>query len=162
FHLPEVGGRMPVLTVRGRWAIPIQPLHVVPPTQLGAEEFSQPAHFADLSAFLLEKSAFGLGVNAAWMTNIIYIGFQLYTDYFVPVSGANDREKFLAFNYGASVGVLPVGDLIGIFLETRAESIFAGPRRTEFFTYLGARAHFEFVEPAVWLALPLGSVRDVT
>jgi hypothetical protein len=163
FHLPEVNGRAPVLTVRARWAIPLQPLHAVPPTQLGAEEFSQPAHFDDLTAFLLEKSAFGAGVNAAWQTNIVYLGFQLYSDYYFPVSGANDQTSFLTMSYGASVGVLPFGDLVGFFLEGRAASLFAGPRRTEFFTYLGARGHFaDFVEPAAWIAIPIGDVHDVS
>jgi hypothetical protein len=127
------------------------------------EEFTQPAHFVDLSAFLLEKNGFGAGANAAWMSGLIYLGAQMYADYYVPVSGANDQSSFMALSYGASVGAMPIGDIFGVFLEGKATSLLAGPRRTEFFTYLGARGRFaDLVEPAVWIALPLGSVHDVT
>ena len=52
-------------------------------------------------------------------------------------------------------------DLTPIELLTRATSLLAGPGRTEFFTYFGARARFfEHLEPALWIAFPLGSVRN--
>jgi hypothetical protein len=163
FNLPELGDRQPVLSLRGRWAIPIQPRHFIPPTDLGAEDFSMPAHFADTSAFLLAKTAVGLGFNAAWQASIVMLSLQAYSDYFFPVKNADDQTAFFTLSYGASVGVLPFGDVLGIFLEGRSASLLTGPRRTEFFTYLGARAHFaDLIEPSVWLCLPVGSVNDAT
>lgn len=163
FHLPEIEGRNPVLTIRARWAIPMQPLHSVPPTQFGAEEFSQPAHFADTSAFLLEKSAIGFGASAAYQIGMIYMGAQLYSDYYIPVQNAENQEAFLTVSYGASVGAFPFGSIVGFYAEGRATSLFAGPGRTELFAYLGARGHLlNFIEPAAWICLPIGSVSDVT
>ena len=111
----------------------------------------------------MEKTALGLGTNAAWQYDLFEVGLQLYLDYFTPVEGAQETTSFLAFSYGASFGVLPFGDLVGFFAEARAVSLFAGPRRTEFFAYLGARARLlDYLEPALWVGYPLGSVSNVS
>lgn len=162
FHLPEVLGRRPALTVRGRAALPITPLNNVPPTPFGAEEFTREAHFADTYAFFLEKTDIGAGASIAWQYDLLHLGAQFYTDYFFPVSDAIDQTDFLTLSYGLSVGALPWGDLVGFYAEARATSLLAGPRRTEFFTYLGVRGRlFDYFEPALWVVLPLGSVRNV-
>ncbi len=162
-YLPEVIGRRPALTLRARWALPISPLHNVPPTGLGAETFTREAHFADTYAFFLEKTALGLGFNLAWQWEFIYAGVQFYTDYFFPISGAADRAKFFTLNYGFSLGALPFGDIVGAYVEARAASLLYGPRRTEFFMYFGVRAKLlEYFEPGVWVGLPLGSVANVS
>ncbi len=160
-YLAEVLGRRPALTIRARAALPIAPLHTVPPTSLGVEDFTREAYFADTYAFFLEKADFGLGASAAWQWDILRLGAQFYADYFVPVSDAQDRTSFFTVSWGASVGALPFGDLVGFYAEARAVSLLAGPGRTEFFTYLGVRGHFmKYLEPALWLTLPLGSVRN--
>lgn len=160
--LPDVLGRRPALTLRARVGIPLSPLHSVPPSWV-AEDFTREAHFADTYAFFLEKTDVGLGASVAWQYKLFYLGAQLYTDYFIPVSDALDRSHFLTFNYGLSLGALPFGDLVGFYAEARATSLLAGPGRTEFFTYFGARARlFEHLEPAVWVAVPLGSVRNAS
>src|SRR5262249_36008589 len=160
---PEILGRRPVVTTRARWGIPIAPLSTIPPTTLSAEEFSFPAHFVDTYAFLLEKTDLGLGASAAWQFDMFYVGAQLYGDYFFPVSDALDRASFPTLAWGLSAGVLPAGDLIGIYAEARSTSMFSGPGRTEVFSYLGARFHFlDHVETAVWGALPIGSVANVS
>lgn len=162
-NLPKILGRRPVVTVRGRWAIPVTPLKFIPPTPLGAEDFSREPHFADTYAFFLEKTAFGAGLNAAWRYDLMYFGFQMYLDYFTPVESALDRTDFFTLGYGASVGALPFGDLVGFFLEARSVTLFGGPQRTEFFTYLGARGRLaDFIEPALWIAHPIGSVSRVS
>lgn len=160
-QLPKVMDRRPALTLRARVAIPLAPLHSIPPTNLGVEDFSREAHFADTYAFFLEKTDIGLGASLTWQWKILRFGAQLYTDYFIPVSDAVDRTDFAALSWGASVGALPFGDIVGFFAEARAVSLFAGPGRTEFFTYLGARGRLlDMFEPALWITLPLGSVRN--
>lgn len=162
-YLPEVLGRRPALTLRGRWAIPVSPIHKVPPTDLLAENFTREAHFSDTYAFFLEKTALGLGLQLAWQWEFLYTGVQLYTDYFFPVSGAADQTNFFTLSYGFSVGALPFGDIIGAYVEGRATSLLAGPRRTEFFMYFGVRARLlEYLEPGLWVGLPLGSIADVS
>jgi hypothetical protein len=122
-----------------------------------------PAHFADTTAFLLGKTALGLGFNAAYQANIVLVGLQAYTDYYFPVKNADDPTNFFTISYGASVGVVPFDGMIGAFLEARATSLLTGPRRTELFSYLGVRGHLaDIVEPSLWLCLPIGSVTDVT
>jgi hypothetical protein len=165
FHLPEVEGRRPALTLRARWGIPISPLNTIPPTGYGAEEFSRPAHFADTYAFMLEKNNLGLGAQVAYQIGIVHSSLQLYFDYFFPVeSNAVDNSKFFTINWGAAVGVLPLeSDILGIYAEARTSSLLLGPGRTELFTYLGARSHFlEYLEGALWVSLPIGSVNRVT
>ena len=163
-YLPEVKGRQPALTLRTRFGLPISPLHPIKPTSLGlpaAEDFSREAHFADTYAFFLEKANVGLGASMAWRWNILRLGAQLYTDYFIPLGSAEDQTDFMTLNWGASVGAFPWGDIVGFFAEARAVSLFAGPGRTEFFTYLGARGRLaKMFEPALWITLPLGSVRN--
>lgn len=160
-YLADVLGRRPALTIRARAGLPFAPLHTVPPTSLGVEDFTREAYFADTYAFFLEKADIGLGASVAWQWNILRLGAQFYTDYFIPVSDAQDRTAFFTINWGASVGALPFGDLVGFFAEARAVSLLAGPGRTEFFTYLGVRGHvWEYFEPAIWLNVPLGSVRN--
>ena len=162
-YLPKVLERQPALTIRARWAIPFAPLHKVPPSELGVEDFTTQAHFTDTYAFFLEKTDLGLGVNFAWQWDMLYVGAQLYADYFFPVGGSLDRQSFFTLNYGASVGVLPFGEIVGAYLEGRATSLFAGPGRTEFFVYGGFRGRLlDYIEPAVWVAFPLGSIRDVS
>jgi hypothetical protein len=161
--LPEVVGRRPALTLRARWALPISPLHNIPPTGFGAETFTREAHFADTYAFFLEKTAIGLGFNLAWQWEWIYAGLQFYSDYFFPISGAADRSKFFTLNYGFSLGVLPFGEIVGAYVEARAASLLYGPQRTEFFMYFGVRAKLlSYFEPGVWVGVPLGSVLDVS
>lgn len=165
FHLPEIEGRQPALTVRARWGIPISPLNTIPPTGYGAEEFSRPTHFADPYAFMLEKNNLGLGAQVAYQIGMVYTGVQAYVDYFFPVeSNAVDDSKFFTINWGASVGVLPLeNNLLGIFAEARTSSLLLGPGRTELFTYLGARSRFlEYLEGALWASLPIGSVNRVS
>ncbi len=162
-YLPKVLERRPALTIRARWAIPMAPLHKVPPSDIGVETFTTQAYFTDTHAFFLEKTDLGLGVNFAWQWNMLHIGAQLYADYFFPVGGSLERQSFFTLNYGASVGVLPFGDIVGAYLEGRATSLFTGPGRTEFFTYAGFRGRFlNYIEPAIWVAFPLGSIRDVS
>lgn len=161
FHLPEIEGRRPVLTARARWAIPIAPSNTIPRTRLGADLFTQEAHFADTYAFFWENNAIGLGVNAAYQISIVHLSAQMYLDDFIPVKRSDNdpRSAFFAFGYGASVGVRPLDDMLGVYLEARGTSLFAGPRRNELFTYLGVRGHFlEYLEPALWASLPVGSV----
>ena len=159
--LPEILGRRPALTLRARLGIPLFPLHSVATTSRDAEDYTREAHFSDTYAFFLEKTDVGLGATAAWQHQFLYVGAQVYADYFIPVSDALDRSQFLTFNYGLSVGALPFGDLVGFYAEARATSLLAGPGRTELFTYLGARARLlDHLEPALWVAFPLGSVRN--
>ncbi|MCA9552291.1 MAG: hypothetical protein KC933_19810, partial [Myxococcales bacterium] len=158
--LPDVLGRRPALTLRTRVGIPFSPLHTVPPSWV-AENFTREVHFADTYAFFMEKTNVGLGASAAWQYQLFYFGAQFYTDYFIPVAGSVDPTSFFTLNYGVSFGALPFGDLVGFYAEARATSLLAGPGRTEFFTYFGARARFfEHLEPALWIAFPLGSVRN--
>jgi hypothetical protein len=170
-HLPDVLGRKPALTIRARWALPIAPLHNVPPTGLGAENFTREAHFSDTYAFFLEKTALGLGVNLAWQWELITTGVQLYSDYFFPISDSADQTDFFTIAYGFSIGALPLQpfvegalqDLLGVYVEGRATSLLAGPRRTEFFMYFGIKSRIlEYLEPGIWIGLPLGSVSDVS
>lgn len=162
-HLPEVEGRQPALTLRARWGLPLAPPHKIPPTQRTAEEFSFPAHFVDTWAFLNDKTDLGLGMNAAWQIGMFYSGLQLYGDYYLPVANAIDQTSFPTLSWGASVGVLPLDELLGVYLEGRATTLFTGPTRTEFFTYLGARSRFlDFYEVAVWGSMPIGSVGRVS
>jgi hypothetical protein len=162
-HLPAVEGRQPTLTLRARWGLPLAPPHKIPPTQRTAEEFSFPAHFVDTWAFLNDKTDLGLGMNAAWQYGMFYSGVQLYGDYYLPVANAIDQTSFPTLSYGASVGVLPLEELLGVYLEGRATTLFTGPTRTEFFTYLGVRSRFlDYLEAAVWGSLPIGSVGRVS
>lgn len=162
-YLPKVLGRRPALTLRGRWAIPISPIHNIPPTDLLAENFTREAHFSDTYAFFLEKTALGLGLQLAWQWEFLYTGVQLYSDYFFPVEGAADQTDFFTLSYGFSVGALPFGDIVGAYVEGRATSLLAGPRRTEFFMYFGVRGRLmEYIEPGLWVGVPLGSVADVS
>src|SRR5262249_21730322 len=141
FHLPEIEGRRPALTVRARWGIPISPLNTIPPTTRGAESFSRPAHYDDPSTFTLADSDFARGVSAAYQLGMIYTCVQMYTDYLLPVTDSLDRLKFTTFSWGASVGVLPLkSELLGIHLEGRSTTLISGPGRTDFFAYLGVRS----------------------
>lgn len=161
-HLPEVEGRRPVLTLRARWGIPISPQHTIARTDQVAEAYTLPAYFADTYAFMLERNDLGLGVNAAWQTGMFHLAAQLYGDFFFPVSGSAEKLEFFALGYGASIGVRPFDELVGFYLEGRGATLFTGPIPREFFAYLGARGHFaDYFEPALWVALPIGSVGSV-
>ncbi|MBK8011485.1 MAG: hypothetical protein IPK13_09045 [Deltaproteobacteria bacterium] len=163
--LPAIEGQPLGVTLRARWAVPLSPRHNIAPTTLGAEEFSREAHFVDTHAFFLEKSALGVGATAAWRYQMLAFGAQFYADYFFPVqsTGVSQRTSFLTLHYGASVGVLPFGDIVGAYLESRATTLVVGPRRTELFAYLGVRGRIADVfEPALLIGLPFGSVGDVS
>ena len=110
-------------------------------------------------AFLLEKTGLGLGVNAAYQWGMVHFGAQVGSDVFLAVGDIDTTNK-VTINYGFSVGVLPFGERLGAFIEGRAVSLL--PARTEFFTYFGARGQvFDYIEPAIWVGLPVGSVRNV-
>ena len=157
-HLPAVLERRPVAMLRARWAIPVSPISTIPPTALAAEDFTLPAHFADTSAFLLEKHAFGLAAATSWELGIVHAGAQLNLDYLSAVQGSLQDSSFFAMGYGGAVGVRPWGDIVGAYLEFRGATLLVGPRRSELFTYLGVRGRFfDLVEPAAWVSLPLGS-----
>ncbi|MBI4821111.1 MAG: hypothetical protein HY791_32930 [Deltaproteobacteria bacterium] len=157
-HLPEIGGRRAAIAVRIRYAMPISPLHSIPPTELGAEDFSLQANFPDTYAFLLEKHDIGAGFSAAWGFDMFTFTTQAYLDYFLAVSGSRSQFSFPALSYGLGVDVRPFGEWIGAYAEARGTSFLAGPQRTEIFTYLGARARTGALEPALWVSLPLGSI----
>ncbi len=161
--LPKVEGKEPVLTIKGRWGIAATPLNKLPPSDLIAEEFSQSPYVVDNNAFFLEKTDLGLGVNLAWQWNYIHVGMQFFADYLFPVEVAIDRSSFYTLGYGASVGAAPWGDIVAFYLEAKALSLLGGPMRTEFFGYVGARGKFlDYLEPAIWAGLPVGSVNNVT
>ena len=163
FHLPRIGERHPAITVKARWGIPFEPLHGVPATELIVEEFTREVHFTDTYAFFLENHDFGLGANFAWQWKWLYTGLQLFGDLFVPVGGASQTSSFTAISYGATVGALPFGDHVGFFVEGRGTSLLLGGGRNEFFTYLGARGRLlEMIEPALWIGLPVGSIREAS
>lgn len=163
FHLPEILGRRPAVTLKARWGIPLVPLHGVPATELIVEEFTREVNFADTYAFFMENHDLGLGINFAWRYGWLYTAFQLYGDLFIPVGGASQDVTFGAISYGASLGALPFGDLAGAFVEGRGTTLLLGGGRSEFFTYLGVRGKvFDMVEPAAWVAFPLGSVREAS
>ncbi len=163
FHLPALAGRRPVLTPRIRWAVPVNARNLIPRTSLGAEDFSYPAHFVDTYAFALEKTDVGGGASLAYVADIFHAGLQLYLDYLFPVKESFDRLSFTALSYGVSFGLRPWGDIVGFYVEGRGTAMVAGPRRSELFTYLGARGKFfDYFEPAVWVSLPIGSVNRVS
>ena len=162
-QLPKIQGRRPAVTIKARWGIPIAPLHGVPATELIVEEFTREVNFPDTYAFFLENHDFGLGANFVWQWRWLYTGLQLFGDVFVPVGGASQDATFSAISYGASVGALPFGDWLGFYVEGRGTSLLLGGGRNEFFTYIGARGRFiDRLEPAIWVGLPLGSVREVS
>ena len=157
-HLPDILGRRPVITVRARYGLPLQPLHALPPTDLGAEDFALPAHFADTYAFLLEKHDFGLGFSAAWMWKFLHVSGQAYGDYYLAVADSANKQSFAGISYGVSVGVRPFGDVLGAYAELRSSSLLVGPGRRQGLAYLGARGRFlGWLEPAAWIALPLNA-----
>ena len=161
-YLDEVEGRRPALTFRARWALPISAPHSIPPTvEFKAEDFTREVYFTDAWAFNTNQTALGLGLNAAYQYSMVITQIQLGGDYFLPM--VSSAQRFVTLNYGASVGVVPFGDLVGFFLEARATTTFIGATRTELFTYLGARGRFaDLFEPSLWVGLPIGTVADVT
>jgi hypothetical protein len=161
-YLPEIAGRAPVLALRARWGIPLFPDQDIRPTRFDVESFSRDPHFDEEYAFTHDKHDVGAGFSAAWQQNIFHVAAQMYLDYFGAVPKAPDSTNFLTLSYGASFGVRPVGDLLGIYAELRGTSLLT-KERTEIFGYVGARAHLaEFFEPAVWIGLPFGSVGSVS
>lgn len=163
FHLPNLLGRRPAVTVRGRWGIAATPRNEIPASELFAEQFSLQPNFADLHAFLLEKTDVGAGASLSWKHAWLVLGAQVYGDYLFPTEVATDRSSFFALSYGLSLGALPFGRAVGGFLEARAVSLLGGPQRTEVFSYAGFRARLlDALEPALWLGVPFGSVTDVT
>ena len=162
-HLPKVGERYPAVTFKARWGIPFARLHSVPATELDIEEFTREVHFVDTYAFFLENHSVGIGANVAWQWRWLYAGVQLFGDVFIPVDGTTQSRTFSAISYGASVGALPFGDYVAFFVEGRGSSLLLGGGRNEFFTYLGARGQLlDMIEPAVWIGLPLGSIREAS
>ena len=163
-QLPKVLDRHPALVLKARWGIPVAPLHSVPAaTGFVVEDFTREVNFVDTYAFFLENHDFGVGANLVWRWKWLYTALQVYTDVFVPISDSAQSGAFTAISYGASVGALPFGDIVGLFAEGRGTSLLLGGGRSEFFTYLGARARFlDWIEPAAWVALPVGSVREAS
>ena len=162
-QLPKIGGRRPALTLKARWGIPIAPLHGVPATELIVEEFTREVNFTDTYAFFLENHDLGLGASFVWQWRWLYTGFQLFGDLFIPVGGATQDATFGAIGYGATVGALPFGDWVGFFVEGRGTSLLLGGGRNEFFVYAGARGRFlDWLEPALWVGVPLGSIQQVS
>lgn len=163
FHLPNVGGRKPALTIRGRWGMALFQQHQIPASDLITEDFVLTPNLGDTYAFMAEQTDLGLGASLAWQRDWLLVGAQVYVDYFLPTEIAANQNDLLTLSYAASVGVLPFGDIVGAFLEVRALSFLAGAQRTEAFAYAGFRAHlFEVFEPAIWAAVPVGSVAETS
>ena len=163
FQLPKVQGRHPAFVLKARWGIPFSRLHRVPATGLIVEDFTREVNFADTYAFFLENHDIGLGGNFVWQWRWLYTGVQLFGDLFIPVGSASQDTVFSAISYGATVGALPFGDLVGFFVEGRGTSLLLGGGRNEFFTYLGARGRFlDMIEPAIWIGIPVGSIQDAS
>lgn len=162
-HLPRVGRRKPSLSIRARWGIAATQRNAIPTTDYYTEQFSQPVTYADTYAFFAEKSDLGLGATFAWQHDWFRLGAQLYLDYFFPSGIATERSEVLAISYGLSAGVMPFGDILGGFLETRAVSMVAGAQRSEAQAVLGVRSRlFDIFEPALWVGMPIGSLYEVT
>ncbi len=163
FQLPALGARRPVITARGRYAMPIVARNNIPPTQFRIDRFSQPPTFADTYAFFLEKHMVGGGVSVAWEASIVHLAGQLYLDGFLPVGNSSDQTSFLALGYGLGVGVWPLEDWLGVYAEARGVRLFLGPNRTELFTYVGVKSRLlEHIEPALFVGIPIGSIAEVT
>ncbi|MBI2376714.1 MAG: hypothetical protein HYV07_22140 [Deltaproteobacteria bacterium] len=162
FHLPALMERRPVIAARLRYGMPISPLHTIPPTELGAEDFSLTAHFPDTYAFMLEKHDLGAGFSSSWGFDMFTFTAQAYVDYFLAVSESRSRFSFLSLAYGGGLGVRPFGDWLGLYGEFRGVSFLAGPQRSEIFTYLGARVRTAMLEPGLWVSLPLGSISSAS
>lgn len=164
FQLPVLEGRRPVLTLRARWGIAATQANKIPASaNLFTEQFSLTPNYADTYAFLLEKTDVGAGFNMAWSYRWLLVGAQFYADYLFPTDVATDRSSFVALGYGLSLGVQPFGPAASLFVETRAVSLVAGPQRTELYGYAGVRSRLlDFIEPAVWVGVPAGSIAEVT
>ncbi len=159
FHLPQISGRKPALTVRARWGIAAFRKHSVPASTYFAEDFSFEPNVVDTFAFLLERSHVGLGASFAWQVEGVHLAAQLTGDGVFPTPLARDAPTLLAIGYGASVGASPFGDVLTGYLEGRAVSLLGGPLRTEAMAYAGLRSRlFDGFEPAVWVGVPVGSV----
>ena len=162
FSLPALGGRRSALTARARWSVAAFLENRIPTTQLTAEQFTRLPNFADVQAFLLEKTGLGVGASWVWDWRWFRAGAELGFDYFFPLDIAVDRQDFLGVSYGASLGAFLPGDALGLVFEGRGVSLVP-LRRTEVFLYGGLRARlFEVVHPAVWVGHPVGPAGEVT
>lgn len=162
FFLPEAEGRRPVLTLRGRYGLPLGPANSLPPTQISAEDYTGQAFILETYAFLPEHHDVGFGANFGWQVGWVTMAGQVYWDLFVPTV-ETDLGTFSTLSYGMGVGALPFGDVVGAFAELRALSILRGSGRTEAFADIGFRGHIaDLFEPAVFLGIPIGSVAGRT
>lgn len=162
FFLPEVEGRKPVLTLRARYAFPLAPPHKLRPTDITAETFTQQAFVVDTWAFLPEHHDLGVGTSFGWQVGWFTVSGQLHVDLFVPTEDTGLGE-FFTLGWGMGVGALPFGDQVGGFAELRGVTFLRGTGRTEALTDIGIRGYlFDWLEPAVFLGLPIGSVAGRT
>lgn len=158
FHLWEIMGRRPVLTLRARWGIPISAKRPIPRSSLDAEDFTDKSNFVDHYAFTLEKTDIGLGFSTAWQLGLAHVAGQFYVDYYTPVKGAADQIKYTTLGYGLAFGIRP-WDFAGAYVEARGTTLISGPVRNEWFVNVGARGRLlGLLEPALWLGIPIGSI----
>lgn len=163
FHLPDIMEGRPELTLRVRYTVPLSAPAQIKPSGPESGAFFEPANFTDLYAFLIDKHGPGFGFSTSWLFGIAHLGAQLYGDYYLTVSAAEIEQSFFALSWGASVGVQPLDDLLGVYAEIKGATTFIGPNRWELQGYLGARLRpVDLFEIAAWAALPLGSILDVS
>jgi hypothetical protein len=154
FHLPKLMSRRPTVAIRTSWAIPASHGPKISPTTLPAEEFVLAAQFIETSAFLYERHAVGGGFSSSWELGPFHIGGQFQLEYLLPISEGLSTQSFPVVSYGAAVGYRPLGELLGVYLESQGATLLVGPRRNEVTTYAGVRSQaFDFIEFAAWAAL---------
>jgi len=162
-HLPEVLAGRPELTFRLRYTIPVSPPQDIQPGGLPSDVYYRPANYSDLNTFLIDKHGPGGGFGTSWRFGIAHLGAQLHGDYYLAVGAAREQLEFFSLAWGASVGVLPLDDLLGVYAEVKGATTFVGPNRTEVQGYLGARVRpTELFEFGVWASLPFGSILAVS
>ena len=151
FHLPNIGGDYPNITLKARWAIPFSHGPTVPPTRLTAEEFALAAHFVDASAFLFERHGVGGGLSSSWQLGPIHLGGEFLYEYLIPIEDSLSQSRFSVLSYGGGIGYRPFGPIIGAYIEAQGAMLIIGPRRNEVTTYAGIRSQlFDVFEFAAW------------
>ncbi len=160
FHLPKIHQRRPALTVRIRYAIPVSPSTLLPPTSVVAESFTQEVNFVDSFAFQPDLHDIGAGANLAWRHRSLESITQLYIDYFFPVASEESLTDFFGISYGASVAYYPLPrDYIALIAEARGTSLLRSGGRTGAIANVGARGRiFRRFEPAVFVGFPMGAI----
>lgn len=152
FHLPNILGHFPSLTLRTRWSIPFSHGPNVPPTRLSAEEFALAANFTDTSAFLFERHGLGAGLSSSWQLGPIHLGGEFLYEYLMPIADSLSRTRFSVLSYGGGLGYRPFSQL-GAYIEAQGAMLLIGPRRNEVTLYGGLRSQmFDVFELAVWVA----------